>query len=334
MKVFFKGYYGFENLGDDIFVHVAKWYCEKYGIDYLIHGKNLPDGIKGKNVRNKVEKLMFDILYSCFSNQIIYWGGSTFERVSNKSDLKYWLNKFKMTRKKVSAFSISVGPFGDKKEEIKTIDFLKKINFVGVRDESSLKYYSKANFTFDLAILAPTIFEKSFSDKSSEKLNIAVNISKAINYEEYTQLYKEFLLNNESEIEQVSIIVFNPDDYEKSIDFYNQIKSIGLSVNLYKYTTDTKLLIDVLSSSDILLGNRLHSGILAYAYNIPFVLNEYHPKCTDFLNTINHQIRIEEMKVNKLSINDLLLKYNSTNAPDSYKKIMLTEMDRLYEMIK
>jgi polysaccharide pyruvyl transferase WcaK-like protein len=38
-----------------------------------------------------------------------------------------------------------------------------------------------------------------------------------------------------------------------------------------------------MQDTDFLVAFKLHAGILAAAYNVPFVLFEYQPKCRDFM---------------------------------------------------
>lgn len=85
-----------------------------------------------------------------------------------------------------------------------------------------------------------------------------------------------------------------------------------------------------LSKCNFILGTRLHAGIIAYALNIPFMLVEYHPKCTEFLNTINHKYRyrIHDSKKNVLNISSLISNKSvpEIKIPDYFKKIMLEEI--------
>ena len=335
MKVFFKGFYGFKNLGDDIFVHAINWFCQNNDIDYLIHGYNLPYGIKGKNVKNKYQKNLLDFVYSLKANEIVYWGGSTFESISRKTDLKNIINRFGFLKNKVSLFSISLGPFKNKIEENKALDFINELKYVGVRDKKSLSYSENTNFTFDVAILSPLIFksQKENENKVNNKKIISLNISDAKNYNEYTQIYLNYLIENKIDIAEVNVLVFNPDDYNKSEFIYKKLKNNHINCNFYDYTSDSKKLIDLISKSDFLLGNRLHSGILAYAYDVPFILNEYHSKCTEFLNTIGHEFKIHDLNKLKLDFDQISKECKPKIKSTYFRNITLTELNNLERII-
>ncbi|MDO0993977.1 polysaccharide pyruvyl transferase family protein [Staphylococcus borealis] len=333
MKVFFKGYYGFKNIGDDIFVHTIDWFCKKYNLHYLIHGYELPYGINGKLISNKFKKNFYDLFYAFRANKIIYWGGSTFESISRKTDLKYLLNRLPFLRKKVSLFSISLGPFNNKTEKTKVINFVNKLNYAGVRDEKSLNLSTNTKFTFDLAILTPLIFKANHKNNNPKKI-IGLNISDSKNYTEYTKKYINFLIENKKDILEVNVLVFNPNDYDKSAEIANILKQNGIKTHLHKYTRNTEELVNKLSQSDFLMGNRLHSGILAYAYNIPFILNEYHSKCTEFLNTINQEYRYKNLDNNRQNLTDIIEKCKNRKDPSYFLDITLAELENLNNVIK
>ncbi|MFJ1813966.1 polysaccharide pyruvyl transferase family protein [Staphylococcus saprophyticus] len=338
MKLFFKGYYGFENLGDDIFVHTAVWFCKRYQYEYLIHGYNLPSGVRGKKVTNKCNKYLTDIIYSIKSDYIIYWGGSTFERISSKTDLKYYLNKLKFLKKKVLTMGISIGPFKSEKRKKEVINFINRIKFSGVRDKASLEYSNSSIFTFDLAIITPLIFPVNEQRKDKLKFQkeyvITLNISNADNFNEYINIYKEFLLKNKKQIKEINLVVFNPNDYEISLSLYNEFKNMFNNINLIEYTNDTKYIIEKIATSDLVLGNRLHSAIIAYSYNIPFILNEYHKKCSDFLDTIDMKYKYRDLKNGeKINITEVIDKTSNFINPRYFREILLKKMDQLAKVI-
>lgn len=333
MKIFFKGYYGFENLGDDIFVHTIKWFSNKYGYKYIVHGYNLPENTKGRKIRNKFEKNWFDIYYSVICKKIIYWGGSTFEKNSSKTDLKFYLTRIKFFREKLFAFGISVGPFVNKKEENSLLTHISKLKYVGVRDKKSLNYNLNFNFTFDLAILCPDIIKVEKVLNNNKKI-VSINISQAENIDEYILLFKKFLLVNRDKISKVNIIIFNPEDFYLSNKFYIDIKKYIENAYLINYSSNTVFMLSELANSDLMLGNRLHSGILAYAYRVPFILNEYHEKCTEFIKTIEQEFNYESFKNSiDIDLDKVINKAIVHKNPEYFKNILINELEILSRKI-
>lgn len=337
MNIFFKGYYGFNNIGDDVFVHTIDWFCKKNNFKYLIHGYNLPKGINGKNVKNKYSKLIFDLFYSIKGNQIIYWGGSTFEQISSKKDLKYFLNKVVFFNKKVLTMGVSIGPFATQESKDDVLGFIDKMKFVGVRDIASTAYSPNIEFTFDLAIITPLVFpEIQFKENVvNNQYTVSLNVSHANNFKEYTNIYKEFLIENKNFIEELNILVFNDDDDQCSRDIYNELCDEIKEVNFINYTSETDVIINKIANSDLLLGNRLHSAIIAYSYDVPFILNEYHAKCTDFLKTIEVQFTFENLAMNtNLNINDVIEMSKFRKKPLYFRNIALKKLEKIAKVIK
>lgn len=331
MKIFFKGYYGFENIGDDIFVHIADWYIKNYNnqIQPIFIGRTLPYGINYIKTKNKMEKNFYDLKYLIKSDYIIYWGGSTFTRIGKVKDLKYYISKFNCISKKFLAYGISVGPFISQEKENAVLELLSKSNYVGVRDYESLKYSNNYRFSFDMAILTPSVFPVNKEEKQNRKWNIGINLCEADNLNEYINYIEEFCINETEKINQIRIYIFNGNadiDREYSIKLYKKLIKCNLNVEIIPYTLDTKEFIQNFVNIDFLFGTRLHSAIIAYAYDIKFILNEYHEKCTAFLETINNPLRYDVLEegftIEQIETTD----YSSLVDPNYFRKLAINEL--------
>ncbi|MDB0579485.1 polysaccharide pyruvyl transferase family protein [Salinicoccus roseus] len=338
MKIFFKGYYGFKNIGDDIFVHIANWYFKNKmeNAELIFIGNELPKGIEYKKSSNKFHKNILEALYFMKADLIVYWGGSTFENISGLTDPKFYIMNFKLLSNKFLAFGISLGPFENEKDFLQIKKLTEKSSYIGVRDYKSLNFNKKANFTFDLAVLTPEVFPTPFQNPRN-KWNIGVNFCQAKNIDEYYNYVKSFCIRESHEIQCVKIFVFNEKaiiDNQLSKKLYYELQSQGIKVNLIPYNLDTKVFLDHFTSIDFLFGTRLHSGIIAYAYNIKFVLNEYHEKCNAFVETINNPIREKDL-VDTFSINYIKnVDYSSLISPNELKNVTLEELNNLQFLIE
>lgn len=340
MRIYFKGYYGYNNIGDDLFVHIAKWYCENINKEAtpLFIGENLPKNISYRKINNKYMKNLIEFLYVMKSDYTIYWGGSTLESVQGYTNLKYWINRSKSLKKKFLAFGVSVGPFENHRNKKSTLQFLSESQYVGVRDNESLNYCSNFSFSFDLAILTPMVFplEKPHKENSS-RWTIGVNFNNSDNVNKYYDYVKSICTQEKDEIKKVKIFVFNKNaaienKYSESLKQY--LEGIDVEVELILYNINTELFLKEFIEIDFLFGTRLHSGILAYSYGIRFVLDEYHEKCTSFIETVNNPIRFDDLNENS-KLNHILTYDNSNMIKPSFlKEITLNELTRLTEVIK
>lgn len=366
-KVYFKGYYGNRNLGDDVFVIVADWICNNLWKDVqpLFFGNDIPHvsqiALKHKRKKSLLGKIQE--LYICLkASNIIFLGGSVFTGYTfNKRGAQYFINKLSFLNKKVGTIGTSIGPFGTEEDYRFTEEFLSKFKFIAVRDYKSQKYAldmgieNKTSFCFDPAILINKLLPSTneIKEKKNNKLRIGVSLC---HYERYVggEISKEeqrekavldFLLKmteNPHEIEELVFFVFNGDSKigdQEITDEFNKHLSNRVKTRVVKYSSDTKGMVKHLSECDYIFGMRLHSGILAYSLNIPFTLVEYHPKCTDFLNAINYdqnyRFSIRNGSGNSDIFNSIFKKkaINGLINPDYFSGIMIKELQRIKKLL-
>lgn len=74
-KVYFKGYYGNKNLGDDVFTVTAAWICKNYWKNYvpIFIGKKLPV-IEHQNIAvieaSGLKKRIIELYYAIISDKV------------------------------------------------------------------------------------------------------------------------------------------------------------------------------------------------------------------------------------------------------------------------
>lgn len=318
-KIYFKGYYGFENLGDDMFCVTADWIANNLWEEKIpmFVGNNLPqlsDKAIVMNSKNDYFKRIYELYLSFRVNNIIYFGGSVLTKVSGIKDLKFYLSNVPALKSKVSTIGTSIGPFNNETNRNSIKELLSGFKFVKVRDYSSLKTVENmgidvpTSFSFDPAIIVKDVYpslEKKKNDVRGTKIAVSI-----CHYERYKNLdlkqererehaifsFLENIIEKNVEVSEIVFFEFNGNnkvgDLELIQEFNSQLEN-KIKTKIVHYTKDTEKFCDELNECDFLIGTRLHSGILAYALNVPFVLVEYHAKCTEFLNTINHNYRFD-----------------------------------------
>src|SRR5690606_18747409 len=60
------------------------------------------------------------------------------------------------------------------------------------------------------------------------------------------------------------------------------------SYDVVEYSRDTKKIWKSVAECDFVLSTRLHAAIFACFAEVPFMLNEYHRKCIDFLDDVGY----------------------------------------------
>lgn len=364
-KIYFKGYFGFKNVGDDIFCVTADWVCNNIWKkkEAIFIGEELPklsNNSKKYNIKSYWVRKVYEFLILFTSNYIIYFGGSLFSKINGKSDIKYLLSKIKILHPKLGSIGNSIGPFKEKKDYEAIRNLLSNFNFISVRDYSSqrllneMELNSISSFSFDTAVLINEVFpslKKSNRGINVRDIRLAVSLC---HYERYVggDLSKEqereksvfdfisHILDNYDGVKEIVFFEFNGSKDKGDLGISKEFQSkLPQKVNtrIVNYTTDTKGFVEELNNCDFLIGMRLHSGILAYTLNIPFLLIEYHNKCTEFLNTINHNYRFDNNNQNN-NLNNFTSILNKAHVPglkdpNEFKNILLNELNRIDQFL-
>lgn len=368
-KIYFKGYYGFKNIGDDIFCVAADWISNEIWEDSqaVFIGENLPivsDNAKVYHFDNHLIKRMFELYTLFVMDKIIYFGGSLLHsKIEGLFDIKYYLNKFSTLNQKLGTIGTSIGPFKTEEDKESMELFLNKFQFISVRDYSSVELLEEMNvsapfhFSFDLAILVDNIFPELKQERKTNIEGIRVGVS-LCHYERYVngnlanekerekavEVALEGLIESNTNISEVVFFIFhggeNNGDGEITNSFYEKFKN-KINVQIVNYTTDTKDFLTEFVSCDLIFGMRLHSGMLAYSLDIPFLLVEYHEKSRAFLDTIQYYNRFDvndsnqNIKLLNSMVNSIVNRedqvYGSEKMiePSYFKNIMIEELKKI-----
>lgn len=326
-RVYFKGYYGHKNIGDDIFCVTADWICNNIwnNVESIFVGESLP--ILSKNSicyqsGNPRIRRLFEVIGFIRVKHIIFFGGSTMASIKRSKKI---LNNVPFLRKKLGTIGTSIGPFKNSNELAFTKKFMKKFNFILVRDYYSLNCVKNdmniniVSFSFDPAIIIKSVYPSLKTKKTVKRIGISLchyerYVNGDINCEKEREnsliTFIDSLIENYSENYEFVFFEFNGNDKTGDREiiekFHKRIKDKVYTKIVY-YTEDTEKFLLEFNKCQFIIGTRLHSGILAYALEIPFLLVEYHQKCTDFLNTINYKYRynLKKPKENMIIVNSI-----------------------------
>jgi polysaccharide pyruvyl transferase WcaK-like protein len=321
-SVVFGGYYGMQNLGDDAFCIVSAWGARHFWntsqIDFL--SRTLPIMPCEANTLLFSKSFfrgqaLLEVPFAIIGkSDVIFSGGSLFQRQLNwiRSFLKF---KRQLNRIRLGAIGVSIGPFINKEAEREVGEFLKCFSFLVLRDKKSYEYATSLNLPYkpiegrDLAFLLPYIYP--LKPRKPEKCVLGVSLC---HYERYVKGDTKKEIQRENRLfETLQGIALK---YKDNIDFRfftfnNHVKYSDRDIThqvtsrlpkhshieVVDYSRDAKSILSQLCECRAFLSTRLHGGIFAAAFNIPFILVEYHRKCTDFLDDLGmpSQYRIGDM---------------------------------------
>lgn len=316
-NILFTGYYGQLNTGDDAFIEVASWGADKYWKKnkniFLAKEANLPDTIK--IIRGypfsipKTYSLQSKILLRS-TNYLISAGGSTIHSELPANNIKSLAveRKKRGTPLKIGGIGVSIGPFKSLNDEKATIEYLKNIDFLAVRDQASFDFASTINLpyqtinAFDLAALLPDIYGLNKTNTTitskktigvsvcpvesiNDKNNVADELSRNRNL---VELLKHLDIDNDIHM-KFFVINGNPRVGDLKLTLETIERVAPKSFEIIHYTKKTRTVWNEIKSCDFVISTRLHAAIFACFSNTPFMLNEYHRKCGDFLDNVGYE---------------------------------------------
>jgi len=342
--ILFTGYYGHQNTGDDAFVEVAVWGARKFWKKnenrFLARTSLLPKTIlPSKGYPFEIKKtygLQSKILLNK-TDAFVYAGGSTIHSELTKNHIRWnaFQRKKSGAKMKFGGIGVSIGPFKSIKDEKAVVSYLKQMDFLAVRDQTSFDFVSNIDDlpytpinSFDLAALLPEIYTHQQGEVSTSKRTIGISVCR------YESLQKH--LSNEHEDLRNSMLInlIKHLDEKEDIHFkffiinghfrvgddlltYETIRqSQPKSFEVVPYNRETRYIWESIAKCDFVISTRLHAAIFACFANTPFMLNEYHRKCEDFLLNVgyNEEYRLynSDYDVEKIS-NHILSIINDKN---------------------
>jgi polysaccharide pyruvyl transferase WcaK-like protein len=319
------GYHGYQNTGDDLFCYIgaaaAKKYWRTEKIAFLTSQSIvLPKDIEYRQPPKQVFKgqwLANATLMSMRADKIIYMGGSLFHSGPKLLDIRQVHNILgRISPSKLAAIGISIGPFESEADYQWLKSFLRKFSYLAFRDNKSYDIALKMQLpgklvqAFDIAGL---LSDTEAADNTTEKIkaeNYRLGIS-ICHYERFTGKNISFEIKREEILLEALKRLAQKQDIEMNLFVFNGHSLYGdrsltqyfakeltpfARIKFHDYNPNPMEVWQKIKTCDGFVGVRLHSGILAYMARIPFVLIEYHPKCTEFLDYIGYpdEIRLSD----------------------------------------
>ena len=319
MKILYTGWYGYHNAGDDAFVYITDWQLRKkfpnseiYCLSPQHYGYGVQSIFLSKKMSFKAYLLSL-IWYIPRMDVLVFSGGSLFKGSFN-SNYHYAIIKTlcKLFRVKMLAIGVSVGPFLSKEESNKWTRFLTCFSLLALRDKRSYKLAREMGLNndslgFDIACMLPNLLKECHIDVSgSNKDTIGVSLCSFATESFQSDIKKSLLgfFKQKKRCDKIKMLVLKGGengDKKISEDLATELCMFGYQCEVIDYH-DPFCVIQNMKSCKMMICTRLHAGIFAYSFGVPFLMFEYEEKCTDFLNEIGKtdKCRIPELTFDKL----------------------------------
>jgi polysaccharide pyruvyl transferase WcaK-like protein len=318
-SVVFSGYYGMKNFGDDVFAAVCiqgarvHWNVRKAaylsppikgvpGVSVVRDGR-YAEMFSSPGLTGRIARGHALVKALSATEMVVLGGGSVLSSGSfGTRDILAFASTVRGTR--LAAIGVSIGPFTSTGTERSVKRFLRRCEYVSVRDafsyetalELGLSPKVVIGFGLDLAGNFPLLFKVDSEPRSAcgpiglslcryeslvggdqrdeeARIGAMIEVTKALAIDE-GRVVNVFSLNGHNSL----------GDRQLAERARAELASADLTVNVFQYPdVGTAGVWRAIRSCSLMLTIRLHGAIAAYLEGVPFVLSEYHQKCSDFL---------------------------------------------------
>lgn len=309
-----RGYYGMLNTGDDAFLAVTAWAVQKFfhaeNIFACTHriSKLLSTKVEPLYLFPRLRKLRWlnwgpEILGLRKAKYLIWGGGSIIHGESLSTSYCQMIDR--ATAATSFAAGVSIGPFPNVRAESSAARFLKRLAFVGVRDqisyERAINIAPDANIklTFDLAPLLIQAIGDNFCESPVQPKGLGVALC---NYERFvggdiSQETRRLAIVAEAirksadagVIDSVVLIDFNGHprygDYLLHIELAHRLGGL-VPVEHFRYCENPAVAMKRIGMLRGMIAMRLHAAVFAFCNSIPTVILCYHEKCNEWARMI------------------------------------------------
>jgi polysaccharide pyruvyl transferase CsaB len=305
MNVLVCGYYGFNNLGDELILKsiTAELKARKPDINITVLSTLRKDTSLIKEVLYVNRWNPFTIINAVkLSDAVLLGGGGLFQDSTSSFSLYYYLFIVlfsKLFGKKVFVYAVNINKLSGL-NKILAVFALKKSDVITVRDNLSLEILKSWGVQEPGVVLtADPVFlsEKLLKEKRKDKPEIAFVLR---GIEKNDKLKNNFAdLADRLSTELSAKIIIIPFHFDKDIAFANDIfKAIKSSNKILFEWKKSEDIYELYSSLDLVVCQRLHGLILAALYAVPFIAVSNDLKIKGFVDEIDETLFFSEKYFN------------------------------------
>jgi polysaccharide pyruvyl transferase WcaK-like protein len=322
----FFGNFGDEVLFDVLYNQLIK-YLPQNSIKVLSNKKTYLE----KNIESKPNTLLNFFKNTLESDAVIFTGGGIIQDRTSLLNVVFHVSRIfitKILKKKILLYAIGVEKLKFPVSVFMIKSALKRCDLIILRDKQSLDLLLDLGLNKDRLIVGCDLalnnicFKKQTKDSKENQIVISlmhnlnypkyIPVSLYINYINFVGLPKnlnnfidEFCVFITKMIEINYKIIFIPFSYNKDLKLANYIEKKIKNKNfiIYKELLTLDKIREIYSKSLMLIGMRLHSIILSYCFNTPFIALPYSSKIENFLENndlIDYKVDFSNFKSDEL----------------------------------
>lgn len=310
-RVLISGYYGVQNTGDDALLAASAWGARlAFGSSLAIAAtaSRLPIFPGSSSIRPATPaaqrfrgEARLRRAWEAFRAQSFLFGGGSVFHTAEQLNLVRRLLDLSGGGPHLAA-GVSLGPFRSVADERACARVLRRLRFVGLRDQEShemaraLAPGIESRLTFDVAPLIARL------DGAPTRPAIRRGIGFALCENEGDRSDREGDLQRRERIasvlsilksdfdEEVVFIDFNGDpqrgDLEVHADLAARARNLRIPVRRVTYDPHPLEMLRTVAGLRAIVAMRLHAAVFAFLTGVPTVMLSYHPKCVGWANQV------------------------------------------------
>ena len=312
------GWYGNENLGDELILesmlHQFQSIFEDSSITVFSDNPNETKSKYGVNsVRRKgnaFHRLQRAIAVSKADLYVLGGGGILMDYGKARNIVLRWLEEMKLAQQlgiPNMAFSVGVGKIWIDESKQSILEVLPRADAICVRDKESAETLAKLGvsnlqITSDIALIHPELLharmDTNIAKRASSSIIVCLrhwfdtsnSIDDPVVFDRLIQSLASFL--SEMSTSRMSSITFAPlrtrsaDDDRVVAQKVVKLMDDKRNVTIIDHSLEPSEFFDLVLSSELLIGMRLHSLIAAAAIGVPCIAINYSPKVRSFMSSI------------------------------------------------
>ncbi len=314
------GFQGQRNTGDDALACAISWgFYKRQGVKHFMipaEACHLPVLPKTLDVTTPLQWLSrgrhrthWRWQLCIRRSEIVLIAGGAFLHEMN--DFDYFKGLARLAKKTkplvFGAIGVSLGPFETQKKIDECGEFLGMLDFLTVRDHSSYKMASKYSlpyepiFALDAVLTLPEVYGISTTPKTvlnTDVLDVGVSIcdfhplaapkdgDKCVCTSKVVDALLAFARNHRI---RANILEFSGHPTRGDgpiVDALGSALEGKCEVVVHRYSLDPSNMWKTVAKMDMMVAMRFHSSVFSYSAGVPFVMLDYHPKCTAFADDI------------------------------------------------
>ena len=279
-KILISGYYGFGNFGDEAILKVLLEQLKDCDVTVLTSDPRKTFDTYGVHsvYSFSMEHVLKEIAYC---DVLISGGGSLLQNVTSNQSLWFYgsiIQFAQLMRKKVVIFAQGIGPVKGWWSTSLTKGWLKKADYISVRDEKSLELLKKWKIKNVNLVCDPLYSLEVSQPERTQKIGIQLRKFETLTDELFDNIIKQVrgrYYNREVELLSLQ------DEMDVGISqvFYNKVKALepGFNIKIVSGLSNDDI-IKRISEYDCLIAMRYHACLMGVKYGVKTLPIAYDPK--------------------------------------------------------